>query len=100
MRLRWLRRARIDLQDIRAHIAGDNPVAAITIGARIEDRANQLLLNPWLGPESNIPSVRRLLVSNLPYHIYYRVQPQAQRIEILHVRDARRLPPRPDDVTL
>jgi plasmid stabilization system protein ParE len=48
---------------------------------------------PNLGPKwRKDPAVRRLL--HTPFHVYYRVQPQIRRIEILHIHHVSRLPPR------
>ena len=46
MRVRWLRKARLNLDSIHAYIARDNPHAASRVIRQIVDRVDDLAANP------------------------------------------------------
>lgn len=86
MAVRWLPRARNNLQAIRAYIARDNPQAARAVARRIRDAADQLAGFPELGREGRVPGTRELIVPRAPYLIAYRVTPDGvpEIIAVLH----------------
>lgn len=83
MQLIWSRRALLDLQAIRRHIAQDNPTAASTVAERLIDVADSLLEFPQKGRVGRIYNTREWVINGLPYILVYTVR--RDRIEILHV---------------
>ena len=83
MRLRWLRRALLNLDHEATYIAQDNPKAAAEFVAHLRDSALLLGEQPNLGRPGRIPGTRELVVSNLPYILPYRIRNDT--VEILRV---------------
>ena len=83
MRVRWLRRALLNLDQEASYIAQDNPKAAAEFVLHLRDSALMLGEQPNLGRSGRIPGTRELVVANLPYILPYRVRNDA--IEILRV---------------
>ena len=83
MRVRWLRRALLNLDQEASYIAQDNPKAAAEFVLHLRDSALMLGEQPNLGRPGRIPGTRELVVANLPYILPYRVRNDA--IEILRV---------------
>jgi addiction module RelE/StbE family toxin len=73
MRVRYSPRAIDDLEAIRQHIAKDNPRAAWVVGSFIRRSIRVLEEWPYHGRATNTEGVRRLVVTNYPYVIFYRV---------------------------
>jgi toxin ParE1/3/4 len=81
------RRATNQLADIFCHIAKDNPRAAATVVARIEQVASSLGEFPKSGRRSSrLPRLRWIAVPDYPYLIFYTIlQNKTVRIvRILH----------------
>ena len=83
MRVRWLRRALLNLDQEASYIVQDNPKAAAEFVLHLRDSALMLGEQPNLGRPGRIPGTRELVVANLPYILPYRVRNDA--IEILRV---------------
>lgn len=83
MRVRWLRRALLNLDHEATYIAQDNPKAAAEFMLHLRDGALLLGEQPNLGRPGRIPGTRELVVTNLPYILPYRVRNGT--IEILRV---------------
>jgi toxin ParE1/3/4 len=71
MKLRYERGALRDLEEIFAFIARDNPDAAATLVARIEDSAIRISEVPLLGAATKNPKFRRFPVGR--YLLVYEV---------------------------
>jgi toxin ParE1/3/4 len=83
MRVKWLRKAVLNLDQEASYIAQDNPKAAAEFVLHLRDSALMLGEQPNLGRPGRIPGTRELVVSNLPYILPYRVRNDA--VEILRV---------------
>ncbi len=87
MRLVWTPRARVDLDEITAYIAEQNPDAAQRVADYIQDEAGLLAQQPGLGRPGRKEGTRELIVSKTAWHsayiIPYRVR--GERIELLAV---------------
>lgn len=90
MRLKWRRRANLDFQRIRRHIARANPLAAMQVSRDIQAAADRLVNFPELGHAGEHIGVREMQVPGRPYLLPYRIQGDV--IEILAVFDQRRDP--------
>lgn len=88
MRVRWLRRALINLDDEAEYIARDNPGAAARIVDRIATSVDRLATHPASGRPGRVPGTRELVVPGTPYIVPYRVR--GDSVEILRVFHAAR----------
>jgi toxin ParE1/3/4 len=89
----WSPRALNDLQDIRGHIAKDDPRAAAVIAGRIESAINTLADFPYRGRPGRLRGTRELVVSRTRYFVLYRVREDVTDI-VRVVHGAQRWPPR------
>jgi toxin ParE1/3/4 len=93
MQIKWHRKARQDLRDLRAFIADDNPQAAATVARSILQAVERLPDHPAIGRPGRVMGTRELVVTGTPYLVPYRVMGDA--IVILRVlHGARRWPDR------
>jgi toxin ParE1/3/4 len=83
MRVRWLRRALLNLDHEAIYIAQENPKAAAEFVLLMRDSALMLLQQPNLGRPGRIPGTRELVVANFPYILPYRVRNDT--VEILRI---------------
>lgn len=83
MRVRWLRRALLNLDHEASYIAQDNPKAAAEFVLHLRGSALMLGEQPNLGRPGRISGTRELVVSSLPYILPYRVRNDT--VEILRV---------------
>jgi addiction module RelE/StbE family toxin len=83
MRVRYSPRAIEELDNIRRHISKDNPEAAWVVASFIRRAVSGLSKWPFSGRATSKENVRRLVVTNYPYVVYYRV---SEEILILAVR--------------
>jgi toxin ParE1/3/4 len=83
MRVRWLRKALLNLDQAASYIAKDNPKAAAEFVIHLRDSALMLGEQPNLGRVGRISGTRELVIANLPYILPYRVRNDA--VEILRV---------------
>ena len=85
MRVDWLREAAANVSEIKAYIAADDPAAALRIGQRIVDAAEQLVAFPFSGRPGRVAGSRELVVTGSPYIIAYRVAGETvQIVRVLH----------------
>lgn len=87
MRVRWLRRALVDLDSAEAWIMRENPAAAETV-LRIVRAVSLLQDHPALGRPGRVPGTRELVVPETKFLVPYRVREGV--IEILRVYHAAR----------
>ena len=83
MRVRWLRRAVVDLDDAEAYIARDNPSAASGIVEKIVRAVTLLKEQSGLGRSGRVPGTKELIVPGTPYIVPYRVKDDT--IQVLRV---------------
>lgn len=93
MQVVWTPTALQTLEKIYHYIYKENPAAAEKLHLRIRTKTLLLGEYPQLGAVCDkLRGVRRLPLGDYPYLIYYQVKPD--RIEILRIRHAMRLPPK------
>ncbi len=71
----------------------NRPKAPGAIRQELERAFSLLTLQPHLGARARserLPGVRRILLSRVQYHLYYRVNEEARRVEVLALWHARR----------
>ncbi len=91
MQLRWEKDALLDLSDLRAYIAEDNPTAAQKIGRLILETISLLLNQPMLGKPGRVHNTREIVITGTPYTVTYHAS--ADMITILRVfHQARKWP--------
>ncbi len=83
MRLRWTRPALIQLSEIVAYIAADNPVAARRVMSFIRDQVGKLVPQPLIGRTGRIDATCELVMARYPYIVVYRVKDAT--VEVLAV---------------
>ena len=72
----WSPLARARLQEIRAYVANDKPVAAERLVTRIVAVTEALRIHPHLGRAGIEPGVRELVIGGTPYIAIYRIRSQ------------------------
>ena len=83
MRVRWLRRALLDLDAAEAYIAQDDPHAAADVVLKIVRVVSLLKGQSGIGRTGRVSGTKELIVPNTPYIVPYRVK--ADTIQILRV---------------
>ncbi len=73
MRVRYSPRAAEDLENIRRYIGTKNRSAAWVVASFIRQAIARLVRWPHSARATNVPGVRRLVVTNYPYVVYYQV---------------------------
>jgi plasmid stabilization system protein ParE len=91
MRVRWLRKALVDLDEEAAFIANEDPAAARMVVQRIVLAVDELREHPGIGRPGRVPGTRELVVPRTRYVVPYRVRGGA--VEILRVFHTSRRPP-------
>jgi toxin ParE1/3/4 len=91
LRVRWLRRALLDLDAVEAYIAQDDPDAAAGVVLRVVQSVSLLKEQPGIGRSGRLPDTRELIVPDTPYIVPYRVKDDT--VQILRVyHSARKWP--------
>jgi toxin ParE1/3/4 len=85
MKVRYRRRARLDIEDIYQYIGKRNPRAATEIVARIRYAADRLGSLPYMGHVGRSPGTYEWVVVGLPYVIVYEINEAAHEIAIIAV---------------
>ena len=83
MRVRWLRRALLDLDAAEAYIAQDDPHAAADVVLKIVRAVSLLKEQSGIGRTGRVSGTKELIVPKTPYIVPYRVK--ADTIQILRV---------------
>ncbi len=83
MRIKWVRLALNDLEDLTEYIAQDNPDAAKRLVERIWEATQMLKDNPEIGRPGRIVGTRELVIGETSYLVPYRVKNNV--IQILRV---------------
>jgi len=84
MKVRYTPRALQNLDDIRRYIARDNPDAAWVVASFIRRTIKSLEEWPHSGRATDKKDVRRLVVANYPYVVYYRVIDEVVILAAMH----------------
>jgi toxin ParE1/3/4 len=87
--------ARIDMEEVHAHIARHSPSSASLTLARIRKAINRLEMFPYSGRPGYVEGTRELVVPQLSYRVVYQIVRDQVVIErILHT--AQQWPPAED----
>jgi toxin ParE1/3/4 len=79
----WSPLTRARLQDIRAYVAKDKPVAAERLAIRIVAVVEALRNHPYLGHARTESGVRELIIGGTPYVVLYRVRGKRVTIQTI-----------------
>jgi toxin ParE1/3/4 len=85
MRVRYRRRAQLDIENIHAYIEERNPRAATEVVARIRYAADRLGMLPYLGHVGRAQGTYEWVVVGLPYIIVYEVEEAAGEVAVIAV---------------
>lgn len=91
MRVKWLRKALLNLDEEATFLAAEDPKAASLVVERILGAVSTLKDQPALGRPGRVPGTRELVVQKTRFIVPYRVRGEA--IEILRVFHTSRRPP-------
>ncbi len=67
MRVKWSRKALLNLDQAVEYVAADNPTAAAEVAQRIWDVSQMLAEQPGMGRPGRVKGTRELVISGLPY---------------------------------
>lgn len=73
MQIKWHRKARQDLRELRTYIAEDNPKAAAQVAEYILQAVERLPANPGIGRSGRVMDTRELVIAGMPYLVPYQV---------------------------
>jgi plasmid stabilization system protein ParE len=91
-RLVYTQKALNDLAEIVAHIAEDDPGAALRFGDSLTEHIELLTRFPRMGfPIRARAHIRKL--SHSPFLVYYQTRRNTKTITIVHIRHGARKPP-------
>ncbi len=82
-KIRWLRLALADLDELMVYIAKDNPEAATKVAGKIWETTQMLSNHPAMGKPGRLPGTREMVVAGTSYIVPYRVV--ANEVQILRV---------------
>jgi plasmid stabilization system protein ParE len=85
MRVRYRRRAQIDIENIHQYIDQQNPRAATEVVARIRYAADRLGLLPYIGHAGRVPGTYEWVVVGLPNVIVYEIDEAADEVAVIAV---------------
>ena len=91
MKVRYIPRARDDVDEIYEGIAASNPNRAQRVEHAIRAAAELLGRKPGLGVATGHEDARRWPMPEYAYAIFYRIDWDADTVDVLRVVDGRRL---------
>jgi toxin ParE1/3/4 len=91
LRIKWLKKALSDLDDVEAYIAQTDPSVAAEVVLKIIRTVSLLKEQPGLGRVGRVPGTKELVIPNLPYIVPYRVHDDC--LQILRVYHTSRIWP-------
>jgi toxin ParE1/3/4 len=91
MNVVYAERAKRDIGDIYDAIGTHNPTAVQRVEQMIRDACEGLADFPYAASATDEPNVRRLPLVRYPYTIFYRVDPDRNRVEIARVVHSARI---------
>ena len=71
MRVKWTRKALVNLENAVEFIAADKPTAAADVALKIWNAAKMLAGQPGMGRPGRVPGTREFVISGLPYILPY-----------------------------
>lgn len=71
MRVRWSRKALVNLDMAIEYITADNPTAAKGVPQRIWNAVQMLVSQPGMGRPGRVAGTRELVISGLPFILPY-----------------------------
>ncbi len=80
MRVRWLRRALLDLDEIETYIAEDNPAVAVNVIVKIIKAVSLLREQQGIGRTGRVPGTKEIVVPSLLYIVPYRVKDEVVQV--------------------
>ncbi|MBW2614635.1 MAG: type II toxin-antitoxin system RelE/ParE family toxin [Deltaproteobacteria bacterium] len=84
-KIRWLRLALADLDELMVYMARDNPEAAAKAAWKIWETTRTLSNHPAMGKPGRVPGTREMVVTGTSYIVPYRVVAnEVQILRILH----------------
>ncbi len=83
MRVKWLRQALLDLDEIEKYVTEDSPAIAVKVVVKIITAVTLLKEQQGIGRAGRVPGTKELLISGLPYIVPYRVKDDT--VQILRV---------------
>ena len=83
MRVRYRRRAQVDIDNIHDYIEKRNPRAATEVVARIRYAADRLGMWPYMGHTGRAAGTYEWVVVGLPYVIVYEIDEAAGEVAII-----------------
>ena len=83
MRVRWLRQALLDLDEIETYIVEDSPTVAVDGVVKIIKAVSLLREQQGIGRTGRVPGTKELVVPSLPYIVPYRVKDE--EVQVLRV---------------
>ena len=84
-KIRWLRLALADLDELMVYIAKDNKEAATKVAGKIWETTRMLSNHPAMGKPGRLPGTRGMVVTGISYIVpYHVVADEAQILRILH----------------
>lgn len=83
MKICWLEKAAIDLEEAYEFISFDNPPAAASEINKVLEAVELLSMNPALGKAGRVAKTRKLVIAGTPYIVIYRAK--GNRLEILRI---------------
>ena len=85
MKVRYRRRAQLDIENIYQYIEKRNPRAATAVVARIRFATERLGLLPFTGHAGRARGTYEWVVVGLPYIIVYEIDEKADEVAIIAV---------------
>ena len=92
MKIRYSRRALLQLEEILFYTEQHNPRAALSVNAAIKRKIGLLGRFPYSSGMTDRPGVRVLPIVRYPYLVFYSVDEEAREVHILRIRHAARNP--------
>jgi plasmid stabilization system protein ParE len=83
LRINWLKRALLDLDEAESYIMRNNPSAAAEVVLSIVRTVSMLGLQPGLGRPGRVSGTKELVVPDTPYNVPYRVKENT--VQVLRV---------------
>jgi len=83
LKIFWLKKAAVDLEEAYEFILPDNPSAAAEEVDKILKAVERLTVNPAMGKAGRVAKTRELVVAGTPYIVIYRAKDN--RLEILRI---------------
>jgi toxin ParE1/3/4 len=83
VRIKWLRSALLDLDEIEAYIAEDRSAVAVDVVVKIIKAVSFLGEQQGIGRAGRVPGTKELVIPGLPYIVPYRVKEEV--VQVLRV---------------